>query len=265
MHFPVHNSPVYAYTGARPRQRAQASLVFVHGSANDHAVWALQSRYFAHHGWNVFALDLPGHGKSEGKALAGVPQIADWLDQVLEALGVERAAMVGHSLGALAVLDFAARYPGRAERIALLGPAAPMTVNDTLLDAARADDHVAYELINGWSYSPQKQLGGNRQPGVWMTGNAMRLMERTQPGVLWNDLAACHGYADGLRSAAKVTCPALLVLGQRDIMAPVRNGLAMAREFSDARVVTLPGCGHSTMSEDPDGVLDALRSFLGPK
>ena len=157
----------------------------MHGAAQDHGVWALQSRYFAHHGRNVVAVDLPGHGRSEGKPLPSVAAIADWIVALLDALHVERATLVGHSMGALAVLEAAGRRPERVAKLALLGPAAPMPVSDVLLEAAKRDDHVAFELINGWSFSPGDQLGGNRLPGVWMTGNAMRLMERSRPGVLY--------------------------------------------------------------------------------
>jgi pimeloyl-ACP methyl ester carboxylesterase len=238
------------------------TIVFVHGAAHDHGVWALQSRYFAHHGRNVLAVDLPGHGRSEGEPLASVAAIADWLVALLDALAIERASLVGHSLGALAVLDAAGRHPRRAERIALLGPSAPMPVSEDLLDAARRDDHLALELINGWSFSAADQLGGNRLPGVWMTGNAMRLMERLRPGVLYVDLRACHEYTEGLTAAAGVRCPALLILGQRDLMAPAKNAAGLIAALQEKRVVTIPDCGHSLMAEAPDTVLDALREFL---
>jgi len=263
MRVTVAGRSIYCYTGTRPFAAAQPSVVFVHGAANDHGVWALQSRYWAHHGRNALAPDLPGHGRSEGDALASVEAIADFLAQFLDALGVGTAVFVGHSLGALAVLECAGRHRGRCERVVLLGPAVPMVVSDALLDAARANDHAAFELINGWSFSPAKQLGGNRQPGVWLTGNAMRLMERSAPGVLHTDLLACHRYEGGFAAAAGAQCPALLVLGQRDIMAPPKNAQALVQALRDPRVVTLPGCGHSMMSEEPDAVLDALRGFLG--
>jgi pimeloyl-ACP methyl ester carboxylesterase len=147
-------------------------------------------------------------------------------------------------------------------KTALLGPAVPMTVSDMLLDAAKRNDHVAYELINGWSYSAGKQLGGNRIPGIWMTGNAMRLLERTRPGVLHTDLLACHTYAAGLDAAARVACPTLAILGARDIMAPPKNAQALVAGLRDPRVVTLPECGHAMMAEQPDAVLDALRAFV---
>jgi len=261
-HLTVRGAPVYAYTGTRPVDPARRTVVFVHGAANDHSVWLLQSRYIAHHGWNALALDLPGHGRSGGDALPTVDAIAEWLVDVLDVAKLPRAALVGHSLGALASLACAARHPSRVEKVALLGPAVPMEVSDALLDAAKADDHVAYELINGWSTSPGKQLGGNTVPGMWLLGNGMRLMERTKPGVLHADLAACRGYADGLAAAADVRCPSLVVIGARDLMAPPRSAKALVDTLAGVRVVTLPDTGHAMMAEQPDAVLDALRAFL---
>jgi pimeloyl-ACP methyl ester carboxylesterase len=262
--FDVAGHAVYAYTGSRAFDSSLRTIAFVHGAANDHSVWALQSRYFAHHGRNVLAVDLPGHGRSGGNPLSSVASIADWLIGVLDALKVETAALAGHSLGSLAVLDAASRHPKRVERIALLGPSAPMPVSEALLDAAKRDDHAAFEMINGWSFSPADQLGGNRLPGVWMAGSSMRLMERSHRGALYTDLAACNSYSDGLSAAGKVRCPALLVIGQRDQMTLPKNARALVSALADKRVVTIPDCGHSLMVEAPDEVLDALREFLLP-
>src|SRR5574337_101086 len=184
MRFEVAGRSVYAYTGTREADPARPALLFVHGAANDHGVFALQSRYFAWHGWNVLALALPGHGRSDGPALASVAAIADWIAAVVAAVGARPAVLVGHSLGSLAVLECAARHPGRVAKIALLAPAVPLPVADDLLAAAARDDHLAFELINGWSFGPAAQLGGNRIPGVWMLGNTLRLMERSAPGAL---------------------------------------------------------------------------------
>jgi pimeloyl-ACP methyl ester carboxylesterase len=258
----VDGSAVYAYTGGRAFDPAQPSIVFVHGAANDHGVWALQSRYFAHHARNVFAIDLPGHGRSGGEARSSVEEIGGWLIALLDALAIGRCAMVGHSLGSLAVLDMAARAPDRISGVALLGPSVPMPVADVLLDAARRDDHVAFELINGWSFSAAHQLGGSEQPGVWMAGSAMRLLERSRPGALYRDLVACRDYRGGIQAGGKVRCPALLILGERDLMAPPSNARLLGEALVDKRTVTLAGCGHSLMAEAPGAVLDALRDFL---
>ncbi|MGE5667084.1 MAG: alpha/beta fold hydrolase [Betaproteobacteria bacterium] len=263
MQLRVAGKEVYAYTGTRAHIPGQATVLFVHGAANDHGVFALQSRYFAWHGWNALALDLPGHGRSAGPALTDVPALADWIAAVVAAAGAREAVLVGHSLGSLATLECAARHPQAVAKVALLGPAVPMLVSDELLAAAARNDHVAYELINGWSFGPGSQLGGNRNPGIWMLGNTMRLLERTDDGVLSTDLLACHRYADGLAAAAALRCPALVVMGERDMMAPPRNARALIEGLKDVRSLSLPGAGHSLMIEQPDAVLDALRRFIG--
>ena len=262
MRLRVAGNDVYAYTGARAFDPALPTVVFVHGAVNDHSVWALQSRYFAHHGWNVLAVDLPGHGRSGGDALPSVEALADWIPAVLDAARIDQGALVGHSLGSLAALECAARYPGRVTKVALVGPAAPMPVSEALLDAAKRNDHSALELITGWSYSAGKKLGGNQVPGVWLTGSALRLLERTRPGVLHADLVACHAHATGVDSAARVRRPSLVIVGARDIMAPPKSAQALIAALPGARVVTLPDCGHALMAEQPDAVLDALRAFL---
>ena len=261
MRVQVRNHDVYAYTGSRLADRTIPNVVFVHGAANDHSVFALQSRYFAYHGRNIYAVDLPGHGNSAGDALQSVEALADWLIEFLDAAALNEAALIGHSLGSLAVLETAARYPDRVTRIALLSTAVPMTVSSQLLAAAAVNDHVAFELINSWSFSAKHLLGGNPWPGVWMTGNAMRLMERARPNVLHADLVACRDYTSGLRAAAAVECRSLVLLGARDIMTPAKAAREITATLRDVSVVTLD-CGHSMMSEEPDAVLDALRQFL---
>jgi len=258
----VDGREVYCYTGTRAVDPARPTIVFVHGAGNDHSVFALQSRYFAHHRRNVLAVDLPGHGRSAGPPLGSVEAIADWVAGLLDAAGIGEAALVGHSLGALAALEAAARHPSRITRIALLGPAIPMAVADALLEAARVDDHVAFELIAGWSHSPARQIGGNPVPGMWMMGQTLRLMERSRPGALYSDLRACQAYANGLAAARDVRCPALLVVGARDLMAPPKAAQGLAAALAEKRVTTLPECGHAMMAEQPDAVLDALAAFL---
>jgi len=258
----VRDRGVFAYTGARPLDPALPSVLFVHGAGNDHSVWALQSRYFAHHGHNVVAVDLPGHGRSEGPPQASVEAIAAWLADAMSTIGLAHYAVVGHSLGALSALALAALHPDRVARLGLLGPAAPMTVSDALLDAAAHDEPRAAALITGWSHSTPRQLGGNPVPGLWMMGQAKRLLERTPPGVLHIDLRACNRYEDAPAAATRVRCPVLFVLGERDVMAPPRQAAALQAALPQARTIVLPGTGHAMTTEQPDAVLDALRDFL---
>jgi len=262
MELTVAGARVHAGTGGRDFDASLSPIVFLHGAGMDHTVWALPARYFAHRGRAVLAVDLPGHGSSEGKPLTSIAAMADWVAALIEESGCVKAALVGHSMGALVALQTAARHPDRVCRLALLGAAPKMPVHPDLLAAAAANDHAAFDLMTSWSYGPAGQLGGARVPGSWLMGGGERLLERVRPGVLSADLEACNAYAEGIESAAKVTCPVLVVIGAEDRMTPARAGAKLAAAISGANSVIIPNCGHMMTAEKPDETLDALKTIL---
>jgi pimeloyl-ACP methyl ester carboxylesterase len=262
VNFNVDGRQAFAYTAAHALDPARPTVVFAHGAGLDHSVFGLQSRYFGYHGCNVLALDFPAHGRSEGPPLATIQEMADWLLRLLDAAKLEKASIVGHSMGSLVALECAARHPARIERIALLGTAYPMKVGEAFMDAARRDDHAAYDMETIWGHSSQAALGANPNPGMSMYGESLARLGRLAPGVLYNDLKACHEYAGGETAVAKLQCPVLVVLGRRDQMTPARAGAAFAKTVPNARLLQLEGSGHSLMTEAPDAVLDALIEFL---
>jgi pimeloyl-ACP methyl ester carboxylesterase len=262
MEITLDDHQAYAYTAGGAIDPGRDTVVFVHGAGLDHTVWTLPARYFARHDRNVVAVDLPAHGRSAGPLRATIEAMADWVVAFSEALGVERAALVGHSMGSLVAYAAAARHPDRARALVLLGSALPMAVSPALLDNAREDRHAAIDMLTIWGHSSRARLGGSETPGMWMTGGTLRLFERAGPGVIYNDLNACNEYTDALELAPGIRCPTLLVLGERDIMTPPFKATEIARHISDSRIVTLPGSGHSMLSEQPDAVLDALITIV---
>jgi pimeloyl-ACP methyl ester carboxylesterase len=278
MDLDINGNKAYAYTGGKPFDAALPTVVFIHGAQNDHSVWALQSRWFAHHGFGVLAVDLPGHGRSDGSPLSSIEDLADWIELLLEKVGAgalcvpgnalrapataKSVALVGHSMGSLTALECASRHPARIARIALVGTAVPMPVSDALLGAAKDKEAKAISMINSWSHSPHGTVGGNTLPGIWMLGAARRLMERQKSGVLHNDLAACNAYGHGMDAAAALACPALIVSGSRDMMTHPKAAAKLATAIRDVKNVSLEGAGHALMAEQPDAVLDTLRAFI---
>jgi len=258
----VDGHDVYAYTGAKEFQATRDPLIFVHGCGLDHTVWLLQSRYFAHHGRGVMAVDLPAHGKSGGVALASIADMADWVVRVMDAARVETATLIGHSMGALVVHEAAARHPGRVRCIVTIGISVPMSVTDALLSAAKADNHDAFDMVNVWGHGSRAHVGGNQVPGMWMIGSGVRLLEGSAPGVLYADLNACNEYRDGLDSSAIITCPVHVILGRDDRMSPVKAAEPLLDSLADARVTILENCGHMLMAEKPGEVLDLLIAAL---
>ncbi len=241
---------------------SRPTMLLVHGAGMDHSVWPLQARHFAYRGWNALALDLPGHGRSGGTLLTSIEAMGDWLAGVIKGLGLERAALVGHSMGALVVLACAARKPKRVSQIALLGGAPAMPVHPALLEAAGQTKSLAPRMICDWGFGPAGHFGGHRSPGSWMLGHALTLLGRSAGPRLHTDMAACNAYAGGLDAAAKVACPALVVAAELDRMTPARQGEKLAAAIRDSRFIRLDGCGHMMIIEQPDATRDALNDFL---
>jgi pimeloyl-ACP methyl ester carboxylesterase len=262
MEFDVNGARVFATTGGRDFDPDRPAVIFIHGASFDRTVWKLQTRYFAWHGYSVLALDLPGHGRSEGPLLTTIEEMADWIAAVEDAVGIDSAALVGHSLGALVALEAAARHPERVRALALLGCAFPMRVNDELLSSAKANEHLAMDLTNSWGLGRTAQKGVHRVPGVWIMRGGLRILEQSDEDVLFTDMNACNQYSDGEASAAKVSCPTRFILGTGDIMTPLKAARKFVGNFPDAEIVEIAGAGHMMMDQAPDETLDALRGFV---
>lgn len=260
MHFIVQGYPAYAYTGGRPFDPARPTALFVHGAAFDHSVWQWQSRYFAHHGLSVLAVDLPAHGRSPGNARTTIEQLAHWVIAFLDAAALERAALLGHSMGSLVVLDAALRYPERLTRLALLGTSVPMPVGEAFLAAARDDSPAAFEMETTWGHARNAWLAQSAVPGQSLPGTSRQLNGHSRSGVLYADLEACRSYATSDEALQRLQVPTLVLGGLRDQMTPWKAGRSVAERIPHAKFVTVDA-GHSMMSEAPRATLAALRDF----
>lgn len=261
----IQGHDAYCYTGGKAFDPTLPTAVFIHGAQNDHSVWILQTRYFAHHGFGILAVDLPGHGRSQGSALTSVETMADWLLALLDAAGVQKATLIGHSMGSLIALETAGKAPARVSKIALVGTAYPMKVSDLLLNAAKNDEQSAIDMVNIWSHSSIAQKPSCPGPGFYVMNGAQRLMQhiarRNPELVFYTDFCACNAYANGEASAKSVTCPTLFLLGKRDIMTPPKATALLTKTIPHATVRLIENSGHALMAEQPDAVLDALFAF----
>ena len=262
----IDGNETYCYTGGKTFDATLPTVVFIHGAQNDHSVWILQTRYFAHHGFGVLAIDLPGHGRREGAALTSIEAMAEWTLRMLDAAGVQQASLIGHSMGSLVALEAASKSPARITKLALVGAAFPMKVSDSLLDAALNDEKKAIDMVNIWSHSSVAQKPSFPGPGCYTMGGAQRLMQAiTRQGseaMYYTNFAACNAYSNGEAAAQEVICPTLFLMGKRDMMTPLKATTLLTKAIPHARIVQLEHCGHALMMEQPDAVLDNLYEFL---
>ncbi len=265
MKLTLQGQSAYAYTGGKALNPALPALVFIHGALNDHSVWTLLARYFAHHGHAVLALDLPGHGRSSGPALNSLGALGDWVWDFLDAAGIARAALVGHSMGSLIALEAAARQPERARHLLMVGTAYPMKVSEALLQTAQEQPLKAIQMVNHFSFASWAAKPSYPGPGAWLQGAELALKRRIQAqqkelNLFAHDFRLCDAYDEGLEAARRVTCPCDFILGERDQMTSPKQARTLA-EALQAKLHLLPA-GHSLMAEQPDLMLQTLRQAL---
>ena len=240
-------------------------VLLVHGAGMNRTVWQLQTRWLAHHGYTPLAVDMPGHGNSEGEPLGSIAEMAAWLGEaitsVCEQLDCDEVRLVGHSMGSLVCTEAAAADPHRIARLVLLGTAAGMPVHPALLSAAENNELLAPELMTAWGHGNRAHVATNPTPGLWMLGGSVALLERADDGVIHADLAACAAYGAG-DVAARVQCPVTVIVGSEDKMTPPRAAAPLIADFADCDVIHLAGAGHMMMNEDPAAVRTALATAL---
>jgi pimeloyl-ACP methyl ester carboxylesterase len=276
MYITVNDQKIYAYTGGKVFDTAKPTLIFIHGVVNDHSVWILQTRYFAHHGYNVLAVDLPGHGKSEGRCPKSVEEGADFVLALMKAMGLKEAALIGHSWGSLIALhaaSIASDHGLRISHLAMVGTAFPMKVSPALLDAALNQPMKAIEMVNTFSHSllapPPSALG----PGTWLYGGSRALMRRIlasnpHDNVFHIGFKACDSYEGAFDALKRLSPPAgshklaiLFIVGESDQMTTPKAAQALIDKAPQASVARVAG-GHAMMTEAPEETLQALIRWL---
>ena len=250
------------YFPTKKLKKNSEPIVFIHGTGMDHSVWTLPVRYFLRKKRDVLSIDLPGHGNSSGKLISSISGFSDQVFKLLDNNSIKKCSIVGHSMGSLITLEMASTQPHRVKSMSLIGTAFPMQVNDQLLEFAKSDVQKAIDILTFMGYSHQARIGRNKNPGMWMTELTRRLMQRSNQGVIYNDLLACSNFKGGLEKAKKVTAKVQLILGSNDFLTPTRKAVDLIDNFKNPDVKEIVDSGHTLMAEDPNKVLDYLIEVL---
>ncbi len=263
MKFKVNGVEVFASTGGRPFDKNKPLIIFVHGSGLTHMTWVLQTRYFAFHGYSVLAIDMPGHGLSSGESLKSIEEMADWIKDVIIAVGYNEASLVGHSQGCLVTMECASRYPNKIKTLSLMGGAGAIPMNPELLSLAENNNPKAVDLMMDWAHGPAGHFGGHPVPGLYhINTGGMLAKSRTIKNTLGVDFRACDNYKNGFEAAKKIKIPTLSILATGDKMCPVKEGKKLANLIDGSKVEIIDNCGHMMLLEEADRVLKVLKNFI---
>ena len=226
-------------------------MLLIHGAGENHLVWPMGLRQLP--GTIVYALDLPGHGKSAGTGRSTITDYAAGLMSFLEALRVPRAVFIGHSMGGAIAQQLALTRPDRIAALVLVATGAKLRVAPQLLEETQRNFPASVDLVSQWEWGPAapaelKELG------------KQQLLASNRAMVL-NDYRACDAF-DVREKLKVIAAPALIVTGEADQMTPLKHAAFLAEQIPNARLSVVPQAGHMAMLEAADTVRQAIMNFL---
>jgi pimeloyl-ACP methyl ester carboxylesterase len=228
-------------------------VILIHGSGGTHLNWPPQIRRLPDQ--RIFAVDLPGHGKSEGVGHQAIEDYTAHIIEFMNALKLNSAALVGHSMGGAIVLEAALKFPKRVTALGLVGSGAKLRVSPVILQNLSDPSTFleAVHMVNEFCYSP------NADAGLKTLGE--KKMAETRPTVLYGDFVACDAF-NVVDQLSEISAPALIVCGAQDKMMPPKFSEALRDGIANARLEIVPNAGHMVMAEQPEIVAELFAEFF---
>ncbi len=256
---------------------AGRAVLLLHGITLSAAVWHLQFRPLVAAGFEVVAVDLRGHGRSDATGLT-LDRLAEDVAEVLEQLDLTDVVLVGHSMGGMVAIRMLAGDPvaakggGRVGALGLMATTAdPMggagvpghrllgaTLAPLLRGGGRLAGHLPGPTLPRWDGAYLlARINFGRDPSASQVALTRDLVSDTRVRVS-AELILQILRVDDVASLASVDLPATVVVGTRDVVTPVRHARALADAVGGAELLVLDGCGHMVMLERPAEVAGAI-------
>jgi len=250
---PVIASLYYFASEADDENKKRPPVILIHGAGGNHLSWPPQIRRLD--AGDIYSLDLPGHGKSEGAGRQSIDEYADDVIAFMKALNIHAAVMVGISMGSAIALQLALKYPEKVMGLGLFGGGVKMRVAPLLLETVGNENSFesAVNMLNENCFSIHAQRN--------LVKLSKRHMMEMRPSVLLGDFLACNQF-DATDQLEKINTPTLIICGSEDRMMPIKFSESLRDGIARSQLHVLEDTGHMVMLEQPDTVADLLKQFL---
>ena len=256
MIFEVENKKVFSSDIGQSFDKKKHTIILLHGSGQSHVVWSLTDQYLSDLGYNVFALDFPGHGNSEGVSLKSIEEMANWLNKVINVIGAKDLTLLGHSQGCLVALEYSNKFPENIKNLIFIAASYQIPVNKSLIDLANSGDLESLNLMMKWGYGYSKQfIGGNPLQKILNSSREVR-------EVLAVDLIACNNYKNGINCVKKIKCPTFFIFGELDKMIRLDKGKEFSGLIKGSKIHIIKDCGHMIILENAFEMREEVAKFL---
>lgn len=249
----VIDSKKYHYSAVIPKHDIKNAIVFVHGAGGSHEHWSYQ---ISHLGQNYLsiAVDLPGHGESEGCSYNNIDEYCDFIYDFAERVLGVKFFLAGHSMGGAIAMSFAVRYPDKLNGLILIGTGAKLKVAPAILDAFAAGNKYPDFVKFAYSNNASNEI----------ISQARREMDNTDAQVYYNDFSACNNF-DIMEQLHNIKTPVLILGASEDQLTPLKYSEYLLKNMSNSQMHIIEQAGHMIMLEKPDETNILIDNFISTK
>ncbi len=226
-------------------------LVLIHGAGGSRLHWPPQLRRMS--GATVYALDLPGHGRSQGAGCGSIEGYAAVVLAFLDHIAANSPVVVGHSMGGAVAQKLALNNRERVSALVLVATGARLQVAPAILEGIEQDFEQTVDLITRYAWSPEADPS--------LTDLGRQALQETGSDVLRRDFLACDRF-DVMDHVGEIDVPTLVIGASADRLTPLKYSRFLREQIPNAQLVALEGAGHMVMLERPREVADAIECFV---
>ncbi|MBN1474005.1 MAG: alpha/beta hydrolase [Syntrophaceae bacterium] len=250
-YYNVDSTKIACWVSGNGFNEQAQSLFFIHGSGGDHSLWSFQYARL-NKNFNIAAVDLPGHGSSEGIGESDINKYSLWVRKLFDVLQMKNVIIVGHSLGAAIALTFAAEFGSMISGVVSVGGGLKMPVNPAIFELLKKEPETAFKMMSKFSLAKE-----NRDK---LSDPLKKSMAAANIEALYNDLTACDKM-DLTDKVKKINLPSLIMCGEEDKMTPPQLSREIAANINGSKTCFIKNAGHMVMMENPEEFNEALTSF----
>ena len=251
----IDGKQISYWAGRKSFIEGREFILFIHGAGGGQYTWSYQKGFFEKE-FNPIIIELPGHGESGGEGEEEIVTYADQVYAFLQAVGVRKVFLVGHSMGGAIVQTLALTHPEVIKGIVLVGTGARLKVLPMILYGIKNNFRETIPRIVQFAYS-------RKAPSELIEGGVNQMLQ-CRPEVLYGDFAACDRF-DGMKELEKIHLPTLILCGEDDELTPVKYSQFLHSRIKGSKLEVLSNAGHMVMMESPQAFNEKIREFIVTK
>ncbi len=238
-----------------PLEEARPTLICIHGAGGSHVLWQGQVEGLAGK-VNTVAVDLPGHGKSEGNGMRSIEDYARVVAEFTRAIHAPLPVPCGLSMGGAIVQQLLLDHPDVCEAGILIGTGARLRVMPVILKTIEQnfDGYIDSFL----SFAASEKTDPERLRAI------SEATARGRPEVALDDFKACDAF-DVMERLPSIQAPVLVITSEEDKLTPPKYGAFLEEKIPTASRTHIQDAGHLVPAEKPDEVNQAILDFLAGK